>query len=289
MTERRNTDASLIDRRSLLAGLAVLPAAGSALAAVPAVPDDAGRLRAWLKLRADLSGAPAWFSAQGEVWSWVPGEESVRLFSTRTFAASRIEATADGWRLDQHELTWFLDPESGALLDDWENPLTGEAVTVVHRFRRLPSQLLSGDAAAPQASLQGRQLVFSGAEFSSGPAALDRARFPRHSAAVRAQSGCLDNLSGQLEELLDAAVTSAPCTWSRTELVQWLPFMEMGNRPGALLVQASLHKVDGPGSLPAALLADARRRHPALLEVPQPSVEGFDAETAALLQAPRQA
>ena len=285
-----------INRRQLVAGLGAgavlpLPIAAARAKAIPADLADAGvNLAAYIRLRADLSGAATLTGAPGEVWAWVPGEDAQLVFRTWTVGVSRAVALESGWRLDHHELTWYLDTRTGQILEDWENPLTGEQVRVRLGLDQPASQHYAlADGPLPW-ELRGDDLVFASSEFQASASPITRAAFPRESQHDRRQTGELRGLIGRCLEALDPARDSAPCVTSWSRIAQWLPFMEMGNRPGMLIQHAHLHKLmDGMAGLPAALREHAERHHPELFALPSATTVSIDGQANALLASARAA
>jgi hypothetical protein len=290
--ERRSTHhaQTAINRRQLVAGLGAgallsAPAVSASGARLPAdLADPVANLRAYVKLRADLSGAAAYSGAAGEAWAWVPGEGTVLLFRTWTVGVSRAVPMESGWRLDHHELTWYLDPATGRILEDWANPLTGELVRVHRALDQAASRQLDPAQGPVPFEVRGDDLVFSSSEFSDGPAVLSRAAFPREAQHDWRQAGELRGLIGRCAEVADPALASARSITSWSRITQWLPFMEMGNRPGVLIQHAHLHKLmDGVAGIPAALRAHAERHHPGLLARPVESLATVDGHASGLL------
>jgi hypothetical protein len=288
----RSTDNAhtAINRRQLVAGLGAgavlsLPAPAAGAAARPAdLADAAVNLAAYIRLRSDLSGAVTLSGAPGEAWAWVPGEGAQLLFRTWTVGVSRAVALDSGWRLDHHEMTWYLDARTGRILEEWENPLTGELVRVRSGLDQAPSRHFAlVDGPLPW-ELHGDDLVFSSSEFHDAPAVLTRAAFPREAQSDRRQAGDLRGLVGRCADALNPALDSAACVTSWSRIAQWLPFMEMGNRPGVLIQHAHLHKLmDGVAGLPAALREHAERHHPELLAAPAATAAFIDGQANALM------
>ena len=74
---------------------------------------------------------------QGKAYSRVPGERDRHLFNligvnTRQCADVQDPDKGEGFRSVSREVMLYLDPETGALLDQWENPWTGQTVEVLH-------------------------------------------------------------------------------------------------------------------------------------------------------------
>ena len=77
---------------------------------------------AMLKIRGDLSGKDFFFAFPGEAWGSVPGEGYRRLFKTFGLGAGRIEEVPEGWRIYNREVLYYMDLETGKVLDHWRNP-----------------------------------------------------------------------------------------------------------------------------------------------------------------------
>ncbi len=105
-------------------------------------------------------------------------------------------------------------------------------------------------------------------QFRESP--LNRADYPVHSANDMYQSAELWGSIGRLSEVMNPDVTSASCVTSWSRVSQWLPFMEMGNRPGVMVFHSHAYKLlGGAAELPLEILDYTERNHPKYLESPQ--------------------
>ena len=87
----------------------------------------------WVKTRSSLDGEATFLTWNGQIYSFVPNEPKKRLFKILGMSASRcIPDGEGGWKFTSRELTYYLDPNSGKILHKWENPCTGETLTVAH-------------------------------------------------------------------------------------------------------------------------------------------------------------
>jgi hypothetical protein len=264
-------------RRQLLAGAGGVAGLASGLGAAEAsldLDDPEGNLKALIKLQADLSGADAIGGFPGEVWGWVPGEGNRLLFKSYGIGASHVERVDNGWRFFHREIMYYLDPETGEILQDWVNPYTGRRVEVmhilndpVHRFYAISG----GRFSAPfPYTVHDDDLVFRISVFSFRDSVMPRAEYPLHSANDKYQAAELWNMNGRVSEVMDPNVTSASCVTSWTRVGQWLPFMEMGNRPGIMVYHSDSYKLlRGITEVPAHIRAYTEEHHPKYLESPK--------------------
>lgn len=270
-----------VTRRQLLAGASGMAGmaglSGVAGAATEMTLDlDAAEdnLKALIKLQADLSGADAIGGFSGEVWGWVPGEGNRRLFRSYGIGASHVERVDNGWRFYHREVMYYLDPETGEIINDWVNPYTGQRVEVmhilndpVHRFYAISG----GPFAAPWPyTVVGDDLVFRISVFSFRDSVMPRVDYPLHSANDKYQASELWMMNGRVSEVMNPDITSASCVTSWSRVGQWLPFMEMGNRPGIMVYHSDSYKLlNGLDGIPANIRAYTEKHHPKYLESPQ--------------------
>jgi hypothetical protein len=304
MTERNTSPTEDVSRRDLIAagaGLAVLGGAASAEAARSRLSPDESRFRmtstsvmqidkdprldlddpetnfrAMLKLRADLSGKDVFFAFPGVAWAMVPQEKNYRCFKTFGIGASRIEEVPEGWRIYSREVLYYLDPDTGAILESWRNPfLGGREVEVVHIandpvngvFTRQGNPVLSPPY--PYVSA-GDDVVFQWTFFIFKPAELTRSEYPLYSSGDKDQHAELWGIKGRKSEILDPKITSASCVMSWSRVAGWLPFMEMGSSPGTMVFHSHAMKLmNGVDDLPRYILDYTRRNFAKYLEAPK--------------------
>ena len=269
-----------VTRREALAGAAGIAGlalgAGAQAGAHQSLDLDNPRenLTALIKLQADTSGADVIGGFPGEVWGWVPGEGNKLLFRSYGIGASHAEEMEDGWRFYHRELMYYLDPESGEILDTWVNPYTGKEVEVlhilndpVHRFYAFEG----GRFSFPWPyTVMGDDLVFRISVFSFRDSVLSRSDYPVHSANDKYQASELWMMNGRVSEVMNPDITSASCVTSWARVGQWLPFMEMGNRPGVMVYHSDSYKLlEGVKQIPADILAHTEKNYPKYLESPK--------------------
>lgn len=251
---------SWITRRSAVSGLALggagLLSAGLATNRAEAAPEwtldldtAADNCIALLKLQADISGADAMGGFPGEVWAWVPNEGTIRILNTYGVGVSHVEFRPDegGWRFYHREVLLYLDPETNEVAESWYNPFTQRRVEVVHVFNDHVSRfypLEGGRFTFPWPyEIHGNNIVYRISVFRLEDNPMPRRDYPLHSQSDKYQTGELWGMIGDLREIMDPDVTSAGCVTSWSRISEWLPFMEMGNRPGQMIFHSHAHKL----------------------------------------------
>ncbi len=99
---------------------------------------------------------------------------------------------------------------------------------------------------------------------------MPRADYPLHSANDKYQAAELWTMNGRLGEVMDPNVTSASCVTSWARVGQWLPFMEMGNRPGVMVYHSDSYKLlGGIAEVPTDIRKHTEKYYPQYLESPR--------------------
>ncbi len=257
-----------MSRRQALGRVAFAGAAGLSLP-VSAAPARAashsavdldtaeGFIEALIKLQADTGGAETFGGFPGQVWAWIPGEGNYHVFNSYGIGASRVEWRPDekAWRYYHREALLYLDPETNDVLESWYNPFTERRVEVlpilndhVNRYYELENSFLPFPWPY---EIHGDDLVTQISVFRIEQNVMSRDEYPLHAQDETYQTCELWGFIGRLGEVMNPDTTSAGCVTSWCRIGPWLPFMEMGNRPGQMVYHSHSYKFpDGPSELP---------------------------------------
>jgi hypothetical protein len=233
--------------------------------------------QSFVKTRASLDASEQVFLAWvGSIYAFVPEEKRKRLFKMVGMSVSRCIPAEDGiWDFTSRELTYYLEPSTGEILQKWENSWTGEVVTVVHvantpiqgHFKgQFPAQV-DGDIAT---------FVFDLFPTYPNPLA-EQPKFADYSPNATYQAAELFKITVPLAELLNPdikAVSKLHLSWDR--IGPWLPWMKMGDRPGHLIYSAYGSKVNGFTDLPQLLQNEINTRVPVYKNAPASIIDKED-------------
>lgn len=214
---------------------------------------------------------------EGRAYSRVPGEKDRHLFdllgiNTRQCGTVRDDERGDGYRSVSREIMMYLDPETNEVIDEWHNPFTNQTVTVVHVANdpvnmRAPSYEKTADGGRREVTLRryGDMLV-SSSEF---PLYYDNPLGSPYQAYVGGHYHAMEmfNTFYDASELASApALSISRLAWSR--VAQWLPWMEMGSKPGIMIFNATGFSTFEQGEIPEPLMAILKDRYPDYLTPP---------------------
>lgn len=252
---------------------AMLAATGTAAAAAQLRLDDLGQaIAAFRKIQCSTrDNEPVVYHWSGRVWSRVPGEPDRHLWNVEGMNIRQCVTVSDpvrgtGVRMVSRELMFYLDPKTGAVLDEWPNPWTGKVNRIFHvandPVNQRPVFPRAADGTPYRLPLRiedGR--AFWNIEvplFYENPLGGDfQAYAGNHYHAMEIFNFVID-----ANRLADPRVRNARAAVAWVRLSGWMPFMEMGSRPGSLVFNATGQVVGGIEALPKLIQDQIARRYP---------------------------
>ena len=231
----------------------------------------------WVKTRSSLDANQSTFLIwEGAIYAYIPGEKRNRLFKMVGVSVSRCIPVEEGvWDFTSRELTYYLHPETGEILRQWENPWTGESLSVVHVANNPVQGCFKGKFPA---RVNGDSTTFVFDIFTTYPNPLGgEPKFADYSPNPTYQAAELFKITVPTEELLNPEVRSVSklqLYWDR--IGPWVPWMKMGDRPGHLVYSAYGGKVTGFDELPQLLKDEINTRVPLYKDAPKAYLEGED-------------
>lgn len=305
MKRESDGQSDTMSRRDVLCGAAGLVAAGAAALGagaaeakpakrVPLNFDDPVYCREFLA-RIEGDTAPGKFvngCVKGIVHGVRDGEAVKPLFGFDVFSAIRVVKQPDGsYQRMCRELIFYRDLKTGQLLDEWDNPYTGERVRVVdvandpfnyiisEYFPDPPSYGGLNTAKPPKRPIKVKWDLMNGNTVAIDQDihlyyrnALDPAKWPRESAGEMNRVSELFRIFIRLEDAENPELTHLPHTgvWSR--ITPWLPWMLMGQAPGHIYYMGRYSSIE-PHEAPPDVLARVKERYPIYLVAPEKWVE----------------
>ena len=214
---------------------------------------------AFVKVRGSTDARQMFLTWRGSIYSFVPDEPQKHLFNIVGMSVGRFIDNQDGsWHLTSRELSYYLDPSSDRILRTWDNPWTGESLTVVHVANRLVQRFIKGRL---QVGVNGDTATVFFNLFSNYPNPLKDERFLDYSPHPNYQAAELFKFTTSTHELLDPEIPSASqviLSWDRVG--PWLPWMKMGSKEGHLVYSAFGNKVECFSELPQLLQEEINSR-----------------------------
>ena len=222
------------------------------------------------------------------------GEPLRTLLGFQGFSCAKLlpHEDGDGYRKVLREVGFYYDLQSGEILEEWENPYTGENVRVVHvandpfnqnvqSYFRAPPSYGGLNPTEPMPRIPFKihweqkkdRLIFDRHIHLFYPAALQPDEWPRESPGSMARVTEMFFFDMAAADMQDASKTSVEYggTWGR--VTPWLPWMLMDQAPGHIVYQTHMGAWDEIEMIPQHILDYAEKMDPKWLEAPKEWVE----------------
>ena len=202
------------------------------------------------------------------------GNELAELWNTNTVGFSRISYPEEGgYRVNTLEVVFYTDLTSGERLETWQNPYTSREVDVIvpapvavtsFHSEVGPSDRMSrggiriAESVQPPRTIGGDTWVQVEKRVTVTP---DQANAP-----VFSSTEFID-YRGRTDEL-ESEAPRAAATLQLEIVSDWLPWMEMGDRPGGLYTRARGTKLSALDDLPASSRQLLERHYPDIARDP---------------------
>jgi hypothetical protein len=231
----------------------------------------------WVKTRSSLDANQSTFLTWlGNIYAFIPKEKKKLLFKIVGMSVSRCILKEEGaWDFTSRELTYYLHPETGEKLHQWQNPWTEETVTVMHVANNPVQGHFKGKYPA-QVGGETTTYVFDIFPTYPNPLAEDP-KFAEYTPYPIYQAAELFKLTVPTADLFNSellSVSQLTLSWDR--IGQWLPWMKMGDRQGHLIYSAVGSKVNSFLELPQLLQDEINTRVPLYRDAPESLLDTED-------------
>jgi len=225
-----------------LSGAALARAPRSSAAAAQIALDDPGvALRTYVKLRGSTAPETVFQPYEGDIFLVADGREGIPLCGFKGIQKSTWNGgESAGFSHVDYDIGFYVDYSSRKILESWHNPLTDKTVEVFH-YRSGPSagRFAVGDSGQDvYGGVAGRWFVAGGdithttAHWGERPNPLLPEEWPLASSGKTVLSSMSLSYSGRIADVLDPALHSPRTIQVWTHAASWMPWMEMGQRPG---------------------------------------------------------
>lgn len=258
------------------AGLLSGPAAATPLD--PDVPEDAVALMQ--KTTCSLEqGKTVVYWWKGAMYSRVEGERDRELFKLQGMNIRQCATLSDpergpGFRSVSREVMLHLDPKTGQVIHEWENPWTGEKLKVMHvandpvNMRRpVFAYAEDGKPARFDITVVGKRAIRGG----NVPLFYTNPLGGAYQDWVGGTYHAMEMLNSYYlaDELFDRnvkTITDHSLSWSR--ISKWLPWMKMGDRHGVVFTSTVGARATGIEDLPEPLRSEIKNNYAKYLAPP---------------------
>jgi hypothetical protein len=244
----------------------------------PSKPEDAILLAQ--KMNCSLNeGETVIYWWKGGAMSRVPGEKDRHLFNVQGMNIRQCKNFEDperghGFRSVSREILLYLNPETNEVLRTWTNPWSGEEVEVIHVANdpvnmRGPMHAYRTDGTPYEFNAT----FMNGRVWTSGetPLFYKNALGGEYQPYVGGWYHAMEMLNSYVyeEDLLNpdiAKLDRYTLSWARVS--KWLPWMEMGDRPGMMVFTTVGSRVRSIDDLSEPLRSELKASYPSYASPP---------------------
>lgn len=217
---------------------------------------------------------------EGRLYSRMNGEKDRHLFdvlgiNTRHCIVVEDEERGKGFRSISREIMVYLDKDTGEMVDTWENPWTGKTNEIMH-VANDPVNMRGFVYEKPAEGEKPLEMTFR----RYGDIAVSSYEVPlfyenplggKYQQYVGGTYHAMEifNTYYQAKNLLNRRVKDVGQSnigWSR--VAQWLPFLEMGNREGWMIFNATGFSTFKKSEIPDNLMKILEEKYPLYLTPP---------------------
>lgn len=245
----------------------------------PSDPEDAIKISRKITCGSLEDGETRYAIWEGQAYARVPAEKDRLVFkvagiNTRQCTTVQDSKRGEGYRSVSREVMLYLDPKSGKVLRTWENPWTGKKVDVIHVANdpvNMRSPRLPFDDKGKPYKIKGEVVGDLFLTTTEVPLFYTNPLGGEFQDYVGGEYQAIELFNDYLnaESLFDRDQVKGPrlyLSWARVS--QWLPWMEMGSRPGQMIFHTRGYSVDGTEEMPEVLLKELEKNYPEYLTPP---------------------
>lgn len=220
-----------------------------------------------------VDNVPTIYSFHGAAFSRVPGEADRKLFDVEGYNVRQCVTVTDpergeGWRLVSRELLLYIDPQTGELLREWNNPWTGKTVKVLQTANDPVNQRpvfpygpgVNRSSSKWNGTISGDYWwnTITVPLFYHNPLGGD---YQKNVGGVYHATEMF-NFFGKLNELVDPKIPNPPIQVGWVRMADWLPWMEMSGRAGLIYMHAAGRKLESYDQLPEIMRKTIENEYP---------------------------
>ncbi|WP_018995425.1 DUF1838 family protein [Hirschia maritima] len=203
-------------------------------------PDD--NLTALVKVTGDLNGSAVWHSAQGRIHALRKGEMPLPILAVEGVRRIRFEKISSGYTMHSRDWAIFRDIETGEVLKEFRNPITGKTNKVSPilipptQWDMTPNKGQQMPDYTGEAYLIDRPLLLPWVKEGDQMTMLLELLVKYSSGTA---GGEWEHFNFSANDLNNPSLTSVPTTQNWTGHSPWLRWMDMGSSEGRTLWQSS--------------------------------------------------
>ena len=255
-------------------GVSALSIAGcSSSSSALDLQDPKNAFIAYVKLLGSLKDTTIYTSFEGTLSGVLPNQAPQVICRYQGLARSDWKTKPDGsFTKQSFDIGFFGDLETGEVVDEIVNPLTGETVRPLHfKYGGGPAQDINKEVLSDiRWSEIGGNIWLSEAGGGAFPHPMDMQKWPRESSGEKLFYRSETDYVTTKRQLADNQVSSADQTLFWSSLLSWEPWLLMGQTPGFTMWRGVGVKLKTSDQIPESMRAYIAKVQPNYLDAAPP-------------------
>lgn len=212
--------------------------------------DPKDNMTAFLKVRGSLDeNEEVIYYANGKIYGFVGGERDKPLMGFEMYNIGRNVKVGDyDYQLLTNEVLLYTDLVTGEVLETFQNPYTGKEVDVLHVWNAPVNQEQKlqgkyGPWGVSHTKLGDDMICMNADIFLAYPSPLTKKEYPENSQSDLYEAAELFQFFFSEKDINNPNLHSVNVAISWTRLGPWLPWLNMGQRPGNMVYQGAGYKL----------------------------------------------
>lgn len=199
--------------------------------------DTTDNLIAYIKFRGSLdSNKEVVFYNEGFVYAMIPEQPVKKIFKYQFFNIARFVPNDSGYTQLTKELLLYEDPATGEIINRWYNPFIKDTVDVIPIINDPVNQILKkGKLYINHNMAENGDLCFYIDLPVFYPSPLPKKDWPQNSRSDMYQSSEFFKFFVHQKDIDKKGKQSIPCSVSWNRVCDFLPWMNMSDKPGYIL------------------------------------------------------
>ena len=212
----------------------------------------------------------------GKAYSRRMGERDRLLFlvegmNVRACTSASDPDKGEGFKLVSREILLYKDPVTGEVLSTWDNPWTGESVTVMHVANDPVNFTMyetgrDGRPISWDATIKGDRWW----QTNTIPLFYPNPLASEYQAEIGGTYHATEmfNFMGDVASVLDDELSGANVQVGWVRMSDWLPWMKMGGRDGVIYMHTAGRKLESWNDMSELMKDEIREHYPDYVEPP---------------------
>lgn len=232
---------------------------------------------AYVKISGAVDSSQVYLQYYGEIVAIIPGEKQIPLFKLKGLVREQWTSNEDGsYSHENYDHGLFCDWETGKVLEEYQNPFTGEINIPLHYNSGPITETIGLGEGQSNPSEKtwiqnGNQIIVTadrvGREFTNP---VNPEKYPMASTGEKVQYSWMSSYFANTDDLANPNLKSVNASHNWVFITNFPAWMKVGNKPGYVVWRWAGKKFSNQSEIDPYILSEVEKRKPGFLTVEKP-------------------